>query len=303
LFSAGFHARTSAMPGEGVGSGREQDQASGFNTPESFARYDRASSSWRMFPALCDVALPESSEIWPRRGTMRDGKLYRLPALEPPTSESGSSSWPTPDTQNHRDGSCRRAETKGKHNLSLHHAAAMWPTWQTPKASDGSKPSGGGRSDSSLPQQVKNWPTPRANDAEKRGEISNDPRNGLPAAAKNWPSPTARDAKGADAPGRRGAPSLSQTTEFGPPAPEKNSFAGSRRGLLNPAWVEALMGWPIGFTELDDQAEKWWMIQRAGARRLLRKRKSAGASTGSKRRATASARSRRSKSSVKPARP
>lgn len=36
-------------------------------------------------------------------------------------------------------------------------------------------------------------PTPRANDAEKRGEIANDARNGLPAAAKYWPSPQARD--------------------------------------------------------------------------------------------------------------
>lgn len=37
------------------------------------------------------------------------------------------------------------------------------------------------------------WPTTRANDAEKRGEISTDPRNGLPGAARlaSWPTPTA----------------------------------------------------------------------------------------------------------------
>jgi hypothetical protein len=40
-------------------------------------------------------------------------------------------------------------------------------------------------------------PTPRANDAEKRGEIANDARNGLPAAAKYWPTPRQSDHKGA----------------------------------------------------------------------------------------------------------
>jgi len=39
------------------------------------------------------------------------------------------------------------------------------------------------------------WPTPRANDAQKRGNIDpNNPRSGLPAAAKRWPTPVAADA-------------------------------------------------------------------------------------------------------------
>ena len=32
---------------------------------------------------------------------------------------------------------------------------------------------------------IAGWPTPRANDAEKRGQISGDPRNGLPGLAMN----------------------------------------------------------------------------------------------------------------------
>jgi hypothetical protein len=41
------------------------------------------------------------------------------------------------------------------------------------------------------------WPTPRANDAEKRGNFdTTNPRNGLPAAAKQWPTPTASDSEG-----------------------------------------------------------------------------------------------------------
>ena len=33
------------------------------------------------------------------------------------------------------------------------------------------------------------WPTARANDPEKRGDISNDPRHGLPAIAQHWQTP------------------------------------------------------------------------------------------------------------------
>lgn len=40
---------------------------------------------------------------------------------------------------------------------------------------------------------VQSWPTPRANDAKKRGKISADPRNGLPGAVALWPTPSASD--------------------------------------------------------------------------------------------------------------
>jgi hypothetical protein len=42
------------------------------------------------------------------------------------------------------------------------------------------------------PEELAKWPTPRANDSEKRGDFDvNNPRNGLPAAAKRWPTPKA----------------------------------------------------------------------------------------------------------------
>jgi len=46
-------------------------------------------------------------------------------------------SWPTPDTQNHRDGSYRRKDSNleqgGRHGVSLHHAVTAFPT---PSAAD-----------------------------------------------------------------------------------------------------------------------------------------------------------------------
>ena len=80
------------------------------------------------------------------------------------------------------------------------------------------------------------WPTPRANDGEKRGEIANDIRSVLPAAAKHWPTPTSRDwrsGKASQATMDRNARPLSEVVG----------------GTLNPTWVEWLMGFPLGWTD------------------------------------------------------
>lgn len=82
-------------------------------------------------------------------------------------------------------------------------------TWPTPNCSDTytanlkSGQMNGTRKSVTLARAVNQWPTPRANDAEKRGAIANDPRNGLPSAAL-WATPGARDSKGQDAKNRRG---------------------------------------------------------------------------------------------------
>lgn len=72
------------------------------------------------------------------------------------------------------------------------------------------------------------WPTPRTNDAEKRGNFANDVRNGLPAAVKFWPTPNACSGNNS---GRL------------------DEWEG--RGQLNPTWVEWLMGYPEGWTDLE----------------------------------------------------
>src|SRR3990167_7326719 len=46
-----------------------------------------------------------------------------------------------------------------------------------------------------VPEMWQKWPTPRANDAEKRGEIAKDQRNGLPAAVI-WQMPHGGQPKG-----------------------------------------------------------------------------------------------------------
>jgi len=42
--------------------------------------------------------------------------------------QAQASNWPTPDTQNSRDGASLLSEAPGSHAMSLHHAVAMWGT-------------------------------------------------------------------------------------------------------------------------------------------------------------------------------
>lgn len=120
-----------------------------------------------------------------------------------------------------------------------------WPgKWPTPCAADSDRGPDLGemkRRQRNYPQKLTTsvllWPTPRANDAEKRGAIAQDSRNGLPAAAQ-WATPTTRDHRSGKA---------SQATH------DRNSRPLSEQvgDLLNPTWVEWLMDWPINWTDPD----------------------------------------------------
>ena len=122
------------------------------------------------------------------------------------------------------------------------------------------------------------WPTPRANDAEKRGQIGDDVRNGLPATVKHWPTPHANCGTGS---GKHGDGGINlQTAVKQWPTPTTNDSKNStfpesqkdrksiigvvmnienpNNGQLNADWVECLMGYPIGWTDLDcDDPVDW----------------------------------------------
>jgi DNA (cytosine-5)-methyltransferase 1 len=121
------------------------------------------------------------------------------------------------------------------------------------------------------------WPTPRANDAEKRGNFDlTNPRNGLAAAAKLWPTPTVAgnyNRKGTSVKSGDGlatavklwsTPQASDNRDRGNlsnPSIQRRIALGKQvnlsmavkdqpsGGALNPTWVEWLMGWPLGWTD------------------------------------------------------
>ena len=57
----------------------------------------------------------------------------------------GLAGWPTPDTQNHRDGNCTRKEATGAHAMSPHHTAQTVTGWPTSSVRDSKGGYEGGR--------------------------------------------------------------------------------------------------------------------------------------------------------------
>lgn len=88
-------------------------------------------------------------------------------------------------------------------------------------------------------------PTPRASDGEKGGQ--NQMSGGKPALAAivaMFPTPTAQDAKNSTLP---------------PSQQDRDTVPGhllrtGASGQLNPQWVEWLMGYPDGWTDLEPSA-------------------------------------------------
>lgn len=127
--------------------------------------------------------------------------------------------------------------------------------WRTPHASDGEggimEMRSGTAGHYKLRDQVQEknkqfWPTPQSRDgAHNESGFSN--QRSLPKEVKIFPTPTVNDSKNNAPP--------SQAKRNTPPL---NSVIG---GALNPTWVEWLMGWPLGWTDLKplatDRFRQW----------------------------------------------
>ena len=91
------------------------------------------------------------------------------------------------------------------------------------------------------------WPTPVASDWQNRSTKYAQGGTSLTVAVKTWPTPTVQDAK------NNGGPSQHRRNDT-----PLNAMVG---GKLNPTWVAWLMGWPLGWTDLNasamDKYQQW----------------------------------------------
>ena len=252
-FLGASRARTSAPQERGPGS-MANEAGCGEKWRELSVRYDPDSSSWRTHRCLWDEGLRESSVTLPKWGSMRDGVLWERTTLALPTSGSGAGLWRTPtvgmlNADRAKDPEyTARKEAKGQ-TITLADQVKNPRMFPTPTASLGTK--GGrvtprkSREGGTLIEAVSAramWPTPKANDVEKRGDFDvTNPRNGLPAAVKRFATPQARDHR------------TGQLERYENPDRTKN-LNDQIGGQLNPTWVEWLMGWPLGWTDLKPSA-------------------------------------------------
>ena len=152
---------------------------------------------------------------WTQRVTKRSRRLYfRLLPSVPHIDGIASGFLPTPDTTT---GAPNKGSNKRNGPKSLIEAARLWPTPMVADA-DGGRTSKGAK---------------RPNEG------------GLSSAVKLWSTPTVRDAESL-AKASRGAGSLAKGNQLVEP------LVVQVGGTLNPEWVEWLMGFPAGWTDLGD---------------------------------------------------
>ena len=98
------------------------------------------------------------------------------------------------------------------------------------------------------------WPTPRASDHKVTGANTNweavNRRGKLPGAVMLWPTPTARLGHQRGAQAKRYLDPARSNDLDDAVAHYKNP-AETESGQLNPTWVEWLMGFPTGWTDLE----------------------------------------------------
>jgi hypothetical protein len=235
LYREDFLAKTFPQQEKGSES-MEKGRECGEKWRGSFVKYDLNSSLWRTHQCSLLGDLEPFSETWPQWGLMRNGECWEQTTLAQTIKGTGYGSeqnkWATPTTMD-------KLPPKSAQAL-LKEATEARPNRSKP---------------ANLRDQVsnmQNWPTPNAWDGKRDPRSEENLKNkkhqiNLITAVKQaerdklLPTPNARDWKDGKTAGNRKSPGL------GVVAHQLDTEIG---GQLNPTWVEWLMGWPLGWSEL-----------------------------------------------------
>jgi hypothetical protein len=206
------------------------DHPCGNTWRESSVKFDQNTLSWKTHLCLWEEDLAPSSLTLPKWGMMQSGVLWEriMSPLHTDETESGSL-LPTPTCADATMGAILNDNTK---LITLKSGKLRKISNQGVSGSIG------------LARTVAMWPTPQARDYKGSSDRSlKGLELDLPTKVKMWPTPTCHLAKEQDSPteSTRNTPSLTHLARGGDKTQPRH---------LNPTWVEWLMGWPLGWTDL-----------------------------------------------------
>lgn len=211
----------------------------------------------RMFMGMSLWASTKCYLTWKGKATPQGRSLFQLVPLTHLTDETefGSSPemWATPAAA---DSQGTTGEGQGK---SLRTDVKMWPTPRacTAMAAENIHNRVNDKNPNLETVVARTmWPTPKATyykggrKPETLKAAGRDARNSLPDAVRSgfWPTPAASDNRDR---GHKGMPAIKRRMEKGKQL-NLSMVVSETSGSLNPQWVEWLMGYPEGWTDLKD---------------------------------------------------
>ena len=245
-FRAGFHAKTLVQPEKELEL-QEKDPQCGNTWPALLGRYNQDTHSWRTAQCSLFEDLELSWETFPKWGMTVSGELYQLPALVQDTRETESGLWLTPSTVDIPTRSQESMEKRFayREKIGRHGVGAGCLSEQV-------EWSGEGHPIGYMTQSM--WPTPKCSDS--RHAISRhitDPDGRwignlgeVVMSLETFPTPMASDNRDR---GNMESASVKRRLAIGKQVSLGQSVSPIS-GRLNPTWVEWLMGWPLGWTDL-----------------------------------------------------
>jgi len=230
---------------QGKGKAKKTRATSGPTSLTPFANYDPATHSWKTFEATLLSDSETFSPTLPPAGILQSGRLSPLPRLALHIAGIASSSWPTPTAvQRPNEGNVRMLRAKVlAGEMTSEEAEAMLgkSVWEA---------------QGKIPAL---WPTPTTQEVEHPNAVWNENGRrvsstgtthsmGLADAVQFWPTPTASSW------GSTGHRQILERREREGTITEeeRRGMTSGNGGKLNPTWVEWLMGFPLGWTDLED---------------------------------------------------
>ena len=213
-------SRANLFPWQETRKGKKTSVIYGLRCYELSENLRRVGSSVRMYLESCRLPLPTLSRTWSVSAITSRCLILKLRLSAQDTDENGCSLLPTPLSSIATHGGPNQRDSNGRPGLQM--AAALWPTPTTQET-----------------EHPEAEITATGRRATKDGENSHS--LGLADAVKLWPTPTVDDSANVNPKPNRIFGLVAAVNE------EKSESSGA----LNPTWVEWLMGFPLGWTDLN----------------------------------------------------